>query len=158
MEDVQKIRAKSVVKNKFWILKQNDIKVGQVKVRSDDEIEVKIHGVVAERFTSVRAMKESGLFEFTELPKPVATISEDAHGYPTNTLAYNAVWNVKYKLPLYTQTAESKSWFAAGYYKVNIFGTWIVQYCPKLITLQRNTYEGPFKTDPGLNEFSTIFE
>jgi len=158
MEDVQKIRAKSVVKNKFWILKQNDIKVGQVKARTVNDIEVKINGVVAERFTSVRAMKDSGLFEFTELPKPAATLSEDVHGFPTEGMAYNAVWNVQYRLPLYSQTEDSKSWFAAGYYKVNIAGTWIVQYCPKLITLQRNTFEGPFKTDPGLNQFNTMFE
>ena len=157
MEHVQKIRAKSVVKNKFWILKQNNKKVGQAK-QTNDDIVISIHGVVAERFSSVKAMKESGLFEFTELPKPAATVSEDVHGFPTEEPAYNAVWNVKYKLPLYSQTADSKSWFAAGYYKVNIAGTWIVQYCPKLITLQRNTYEGPFKTDPGLNQFGSIFE
>lgn len=158
MEDIQKIRAKSVVKNKFWILKQNNVKVGQVKAKTSSDIEVKIHGRVAQRFTSVRAMRDSGLFEFTELPKPVATVSEDVHGFPTEEPAYNAVWNVKYKLPLYSQAAESKSWFAAGYYKVNISNTWIVQYCPKLITLQRNEYKGPFKTDPGLNQFGTIFE
>ena len=157
MEDLQKIRATPVVKNKFWILKQNNIKVGQAK-QTNDNIVVRIHGVVAERFSSVRAMKDSGMFEFTELPKPAATLSEDAHGFPTEGPAYNAVWNVKYKLPLYTQAADSKSWYAAGYYKVNIGGTWIVQYCPKLITLQRNTYEGPFKTDPGLNQFNEMFE
>lgn len=157
MEDLQKIRAKSVVKNKFWILEQNNIKVGQAK-QTNDDIEVKIHGVVAQRYSSVRAMKDSGLFEFTELPKPAATVSEDVHGYPTDELAYNAVWNVQYGLPLYSQTADSKSWFAAGYYKVNIAGTWIVQFCPKLITLQRNEYEGPFKTDPGLNQFNEMFE
>ena len=157
MEDIQKIRAKSVVKNKFWILQKNNKKVGQAK-QTNKEIVVKIHGNTAGRFQSFTAMKESGLFEFTELPKPAATISEDVHGFPTTELAYNAVWNVKYKLPLYTQTAESKSWFAAGYYKVNIAGHWIVQYCPKLITLQRNEYTGPFKIDPGLNQFSGLFE
>jgi len=103
-------------------------------------------------------MKASGMFEFTELPKPKATISEDVHSFPTEGLAYNAVWNVKYKLPLYTQTGDSKSWFAAGFYKVNIASTWIVQYCPKLITLQRNGYEGPFKTNPGLTQFNRMFE
>jgi len=158
MEDLQKIRAKSVVKDKFWILQQNNIKIGQVKAKSDTEIEVKIHGNTARRFTSLADMRASGLFEFTELPKPKATISNNVHGFPTDGLAYNAVWNVQYSLPLYTQTGDSKSWFAAGYYKINISGTWIVQYCPKLITLQRNGYEGPFKADPGLNQFNSIFE
>lgn len=158
MEDIQKIRAKSVVKDKLWILQQNNIKIGQVKAKSDTNIEVMIHGNTTARFTSLADMKESGLFEFTELPKPSATISENVEGFPTEGLAYNAVWNVKYKLPLYTQDADSKSWFAAGYYKVNICSTWIVQYCPKLITLQRNEFKGPFKTNPDLNQFNKIFE
>jgi len=158
MEDIQKIRAKSVVKDKFWILQQDNIKIGQVKATSETEIEVIIHGSTTDQFTSLADMKASGMFEFTELPKPKATISEHVHDFPTEGLAYNAVWNVKYKLPLYTQTADSKSWFAAGFYKVDISGTWIVQYCPKLITLQRNGYEGPFKLNPGLNQFNRMFE
>jgi len=158
MEDLQKIRAKSVVKDEFWILQQNNIKIGQIKTKSNNEIEVKIHGSTARDFKSLTDVKESGLFEFSELPKPRATISEDAHGFPTDGLAYNAVWNVQYALPLFTQTDDSKSWFAAGYYKVSINGTWIVQYCPKLITLQRHEYKGPYKTNPGLNQFNTIFE
>ena len=157
MEDIQKIRAKSVVKNKFWILQQNNKKVGHAKLINKD-IVIKIHGNTAGRFQSVTAMKESGLFEFTELPKPAATISENVHGFPTTELAYNAVWNVKYKLPLYTQTPDSKSWLAAGYYKIQIGGSWIVQYCPKLIALQRNKHEGPFKTNPGLNQYNGLFE
>jgi len=44
MEDIQKIRAKSVVKDKFWILQQDNIKIGQVKAKSETEIEVIIHG------------------------------------------------------------------------------------------------------------------
>ncbi len=157
MEDIQKIRAKSVVKNKFWILQQNNNKVGQAK-KNNNVIEVKINGNSAGKYTSMSAMKESGLFEFVELPKPAATVSEDVLGYKTDRAAFNAVWNVKYKLPLYTQASDSKSWFAAGYYKVNINGTWIVQFCPKLITLQRNEYDGPFYTTPGLNQFNDMFE
>ena len=157
MEDIQKIRAKSVVKDKFWILQQNNKKVGHAE-QTNKEIIIKIHGSPVGRFASLSDMKNSGMFEFTELPKPAATISEDVHGYPAGELAYNAVWNVTYKLPLYTQAADSKSWYAAGYYKVNIGSTWIVQYCPKLIALQRNEYKGPFRTDPGLNQFNRIFE
>jgi len=157
MEDIQKIRAKSVIKNKFWILQQNNVKVGQAK-RTNKNIEIRIYGSPVGRYANFAEMKKSGLFEFTELPKADATPSEDVHGYPIAGIAYNAVWNVKYKLPLYTQSSDSKSWFAAGYYKVNINGIWIVQLCPKLISLQRNTYEGPFRTSPGLNQYNEIFE
>ena len=158
MADIQKLRAKNIVKDKFWILQQNNIKVGQVKAKSDTDIEVQIHGAKAKHFNSITAMKESGLFEFTELPRRKEELANEVQGFPTDGLAYNAVWNVQYKLPLYTKTSDSKSWFAAGYYKINVSGTWIVQYCPKLITLQRNTFEGPFTQDPGLNQFGNIFE
>lgn len=157
MEDLQKIRAKPVVEDEFWILQQNNIKIGQAKLINKN-IEVRIHGTQALRYSSKEDMEQSGLFEFTSIPKPPSTESEEVEGYPTDGTAYNAVWNVAYGLPLYTQTPESKSWFAAGYYKVNIGGTWIVQYCPKLITLQRNEYKGPYKLDPGLNQFNEIFE
>lgn len=157
MAELHKIKAKPVVKNKFWILQNNNIKIGHAALVNKD-IEVSIHGTAAGKYSSVADMKASGLFEFTELPKPAATISEDVHGFPTDELAYNAVWNVRYSLPLYTRTADSKSWYAAGYYKVNVAGTQIVQFCPKLIALQRNEYEGPFNTNPGLNEFGGLFE
>lgn len=155
---MEKIRAKSIIKNKFWILQKDNIKIGQVKVKSDTNVEVRINGNHAVRFYSLAEMRDSGMFEFTELPKPKATVTDDAHGYPTNGLAFNAVWNVQFGLPLYTQTENSKSWYAAGYYKVSINGTWIVQFCPKLITLQRNEYNGPHKENPGVNQFNRMFE
>ena len=158
MDNIQKIRAKSIVEDEFWILQKNNIKIGQIKALSDNEIEVKIHGVTAEKFSTIDDVKKSGLFEFTELPKAKSEPTKDVQGYPSNGLAYNAVWNVRYGLPLYTQTEDSKSWFAAGYYKINISGTWIVKFCPKLITLQRNEYKGPFKSKPNTNHFNEMFE
>ena len=154
---MDKIKAKSVVHNKFWILqnKQNK-KVGQVKA-ADQGFEVRLNGSEAGCFKTLASFKESPLFEFTDLPALNNDPSNSCHGYKTNTIAHNAVWNMQYKLPLFTQTEESKSWFAAGYYKLNISGTWIVQYCPKLITLQRHEYKGPMKEDPGLNNFNRMF-
>ena len=157
MEDIQKIRAKSVVKDKFWILQQNNVKIGQVKALANNDIEVNIQGRT-KRYNSIAEMKESGLFEFMELPKSITDPTNEVEGFPSDGLAYNALWNVQYKLPLFTKSQDSKSWHAAGYYKVYLNNTWIVQYCPKLITLQRNDYEGPFKTDPGINQFSAMFE
>lgn len=158
MADIQKIRAKSVINNEFWILQKNNIKIGEIKAKSPHDIEVVIHGNKAHTFESVEEMVRSGLFEFVELPKIDNEPTMTVHGYPADTIAYNAVWNVQYGLPLYNQTEDSKSWFAAGYYKVRINDTWIVQYCPKLITLQRNEYNGPYEQDPGLNNFNKFFE
>ena len=50
------------------------------------------------------------------------------------------------KLPLYTKTNKSKSWFAAGWYRVKKGRNWSTMQGPKLILLQRYPYAGPFFT------------
>lgn len=157
MENVEKIRAKSVIEDKYWILRKNHIKIGQVR-KGKDGFEVKINGTITGTFDNLKDLKKSELFEFTELPKIKIEPSMNVYDYPTNEVAYNGVWNVAFGLPLYTQAEDSKSWFAAGFYKVSIKGTWIVQECPKLITLQRNTFKGPFKTNPVTDQFTKMFK
>jgi hypothetical protein len=56
------------------------------------------------------------------------------------------VWNVAQQLPVYTKTSKSKSWFAAGWYNVKKGRQWRTMLAPKLITLQRYPYQGPFYT------------
>ena len=78
------------------------------------------------------------------------TASTLVYGYPTNvhdahdgaddTHVHNPMWDMKQGLPLYTKKSDSQCWYAAGYY--NIDGN--IEYCPKLIILQRNDYSGPF--------------
>jgi len=50
------------------------------------------------------------------------------------------------KLPIYTKTSKSKSWFAAGWYQVKKGRSWAVMQDPKLIVLQRYAYHGPYHT------------
>jgi hypothetical protein len=49
-------------------------------------------------------------------------------------------------LPIYTKSLKSKSYFCAGYYAVRFSNTWVKAYCPKLITLNRYEYAGPYKS------------
>lgn len=153
---MEKITAKPIIEDQFWILRKDNIKVGEMMHDVSSGYTVKLKGEVEVRFDSLDALK--GTIEFKELRKPAATESDNVHGYYSEGTAYNAVWNVQYGLPLYTQTSDSKSWYAAGYYKVNISGTWIIQACPKLITLQRNKYKGPFKDSPSNNKFADLYE
>ncbi len=150
------IEAKSVVDDYFWILQKNNKKIGEVIQVHTGKYEVNILGERTE-FTTLELLKQSPMFTFIDLPgdKP---LTEEVEGYPTDTIAHNKVWNIKHNLPLYTQSDDSKSWHAAGYYKVLIHSNWIVQFCPKLISLNRYEFEGPFKSDPKLKNFSRIFE
>ena len=50
-------------------------------------------------------------------------------------------------IELYTKTENSQSFFCAGYYVVHWEdGSNSPSYCPKLITLSRYEFDGPFKT------------
>jgi len=68
------------------------------------------------------------------------------HGYPTTEYPHNAMFDIRYQLPLWTQAENSKSWFAAGWYRVQQHRDWTIMQCPKLIVLQRYNYKGPFYT------------
>jgi hypothetical protein len=50
-------------------------------------------------------------------------------------------------LPLYTKTATSGIYYSAGYYCLNFPKQWMPAFCPKLATLEKYSYEGPFRTE-----------
>ena len=144
------IEAKAV-SNNFWILKDNDKKVGEISV-INNSYKINIKGNSA-KFQTLNA-----LFKNTGIVAPINTPVQkesDAfiYGFPITGNAYNAVWNIKLKMPLYTKTKDSKSWFVAGYFKVKIKDKWKTILCPKLIILQRNEYLGPYKTNPSHDSY-----
>jgi hypothetical protein len=137
------IEAKPVIPNRYWILKQDNRKVGQIEA-DDSGVTVKIQNRVAGYKTIRMASREANI-EFTKLPssKPVAN---QVHGFEVTGRVYNPVWDVKHRLPLFTRDTKSKSWYAAGWYMVKQHRAWKAVQNPKLITLQRYQYQGPFHT------------
>jgi hypothetical protein len=69
------------------------------------------------------------------------------HGFPTSVIPYNTMYDVKRKLPLFTKSDKSKSAYCAGYYIIHFEKGWVKSFCPKLITIERYEFQGPFKTD-----------
>jgi hypothetical protein len=57
------------------------------------------------------------------------------------------MYDIQKRLPLFTKSGDSKSLYCAGYYVIRFDKGWVKSFCPKLITLQRYQYEGPFKTE-----------
>jgi hypothetical protein len=137
------IEAKPVIPDRYWILKQNNRKVGQIEA-DDSGVTVKIQNRVAGYKTIKMASREANI-EFTKLPstKPMAN---QVHGFEVTGRVYNPVWDVKHRLPLFTRDTKSKSWYAAGWYVVKQHRAWKAVQNPKLITLQRYQYQGPFHT------------
>ena len=72
--------------------------------------------------------------------------------YPCNSRPYNPIYNVKKKLPIYSKSSKSKSLYCAGHYVIKFRKGWVKSFCPKLITLNRYPFQGPFMTKEQMSE------
>ena len=145
------ITAKPVIDKQFWILKQDDQKVGNIQATPDGSYEIKILDRINVYKTIPMLRKATGV-EFEPAEKKSKPITDSVHGYTTGCKAHNGMWDVKHKLPLFTKTNKSKSWFAAGYYWVKQHRNWKVMHNPKLILLERYPYQGPYHTKEQAND------
>lgn len=138
--------AKPVVKNKFWVVEDHGTRVATIQAVEDGGF-VYVHDDVRERFASIKLLSKQYNIEFDkDRKKSVKAITNHVHGYPTQAKPYNELYDVSRRLPVYTKTAKSKSYFCAGYYIVQYDSHWAKEYCPKLITLNRYPFHGPYTT------------
>ena len=145
------IVAKPVVPNQFWILKDGENKIGNIEA-ADDGFSVKI-GDHTQRYKNINVIKQKIAIAFEPVVKRPATVSANsAHGFPTIGRAFNAVYDVKHQVPLWTRESKSKSWYAAGWFQIKQGRSWTTEFCPKLITLHRYAYRGPFYTEEQCRE------
>lgn len=142
--------AKPVIDKQFWILKHNNEKVGNIQANADG-YQVTLHNQVAS-FKTLPALKRQANIEFEPAESAKKTANDQVHGYETGCRAHNAMWNVQMRLPLFTKQTKSKSWFAAGWYLIRQHRSWQAVRNPKLIVLQRYSYQGPFHTREQANE------
>ena len=144
----QELQAKQLVPNKFWIVQNHGRKVGTLAKEKKGFILVtpndKIH------FENVEKVYETfgkDFFEATVTKKIKDSKVLEVYNFPTSTPAYNPLFDVQNNLPLYSKSKKSKSLYCAGYYTIRFAKGWVKSFCPKLITLQRYEYKGPFKTE-----------
>lgn len=145
--------AKPVVKNKMWIVESSGTKVGNIMMVDEGGV-VYVHNDQREAFASIKILQKKYNIEFAKAERIKREKKDvyDVYGFPTNNQPHNEVLDVQRYLPIYTKSAKSKSYFAAGYYIIKFSRTWVRAYCPKLITLNRYEYEGPFKTQERMTE------
>ena len=145
--------AKPVVKNKMWIVESDGTKVGNIMTVDEGGV-VYLHDNQRESFPSIKILQKKYNIEFVKAEKPKKEKQDiyDVYGFPTNSQPQNEVLDVQRYLPIYTKGSKSKSFFCAGYYIIKFSSTWVRAYCPKLITLNRYEYEGPFKTQERMIE------
>jgi len=138
--------AKPVIDKQFWILQENDRKVGNVEACAGG-YQVKINNQIAQ-FKTIRMVERHVDVKFQTVPniKKIPSKGNMVHGFEAAGRVYNPVWDLKMKAPVYTRTTKSKSWYAAGWYWVRHGRNWNLTQDPKLIVLQRYPYQGPYHT------------
>ena len=147
------LRAKILVKDKFWIIEENGQKLGTLQKKDDNSWIFLGKKDQRQEYPTQESLYEkfgSGIFA-SDISVPENEIKTEesewhVHGYPCSQQPYNAMFDVQKQLPIYTKTPKSRSLFCAGYYIIDFPKGWRKAYCPKVITLQRYAYKGPIKT------------
>jgi hypothetical protein len=145
------IHAKPIVDGKFWIVEQNGNKVGVLKITEQKKYVFSSKNSITTFENKKKIVEQFGPEFF--IKKSIVTQNVDVvtdnsvYNYPTSTTPYNPLYDVKRHLPLFTKSNKSKSIYCAGYYIIKFDKGWVRSFCPKLITIERYEYEGPFKTD-----------
>jgi len=138
--------AKAVVRNKCWIVEDDrQNKVGTIMTNPQGVVYQ--HNQQREQFASLKMLSDKyNIIVDKTPPKRVITESNTVYDFPCEHKPNNVLWDVKHKLPIFTKGTKSKSFFCAGYYIVKFNNGWVKSYCPKLITLNRYPYAGPYDT------------
>lgn len=149
------IKAKPIVDGKFWVIEQDGDMVGTLRKQENNKFMLSSSG----KFKYFNKKDELTKLFGKDFFAQKAVISHkdvrDIQGYPTNCYPHNTLFNVKEKLPLFTKSESSKSLYCAGYYVIKFEKNWARAFCPKLITLERYPYKGPFKTEEEMKQTLT---
>lgn len=140
-----KERAVEVIADKLWITyDSNGNKTGTMRPSSDGDW-------LVQYFTDGSKLAHDSdnadqFFDFEGKPEPSSWHQEHVYGYPVPKIETFKIQE-RENLPCFTKTPTSKVYFAAGYYGINFEnGGWMDAFCPKLATLRKYEYVGPFKT------------
>ena len=147
------VRAKTLVKDKFWIIEEHGQKLGTLQKKDNNGwifLSKKDHRQVFHTQESLFTKFGFNIFE-KKTKEPIVDIIKqtdnlEVHGYPCSQHPFNPMFDVQNQLPVYTKAPKSKSQFCAGYYIICFEKGWRKAYCPKMITLSRYKYKGPMKS------------
>jgi hypothetical protein len=142
------IKAKPILKNRFWVVEDEGKRIGTLSWNEDKYIFSNKQETVFLNNKKQINNKFGGKIEWEKvLEKTSQKENYNVNGYPTSVHPYNSMYDVKRKLPLFTKSEKSKSIYCAGYFIIKFDKGWVKSFCPKLITVDRYTNRGPFKTE-----------
>jgi hypothetical protein len=143
------IHAKPIIDNKFWIVEQDGAKVATL--RKDEENRFVMSNELGTKIFKTKKDITNQFGKDFFVAKIIKESNDnqpnEVHGFSTSSAPQNSMYDIKRKLPLFTKSEDSKSLYCAGYYVIRFDKGWVKSFCPKLITLQRYEFNGPFKTE-----------
>jgi hypothetical protein len=143
------IHAKPIVDGKFWIVEEGGTKIATLHKKENNKFVLSstTGEVMFNKKDDLTKQFGKGFFLTNTKVKVTEPEIHECHGFPTSVKPYNAMYDVRKRLPLFTKSNASKSLYCAGYYTIKFNKGWVKSFCPKAITLERNPYKGPFKTE-----------
>ena len=143
------LHAKPIIENKFWIVEKDGEKFATLRKNDDNRFVLSNEEGIKIYDTKESLTRQFGkdFFVAKILKEADNALPNEVHGYATSVAPHNAMFDIQRKLPLFTKSGDSKSLYCAGYYVIRFEKGWVKSFCPKLITLQRYEYKGPFKTE-----------
>lgn len=131
-----------VIPDKLWIVTDKQQKVGTLRVAPSgyEFYDERTHKKTILQSLQAFESKDSQDYESDDLI---------VNGYPSKHYPYPATHDV---LPVYRRSKTGKSIHAAGYYVVKFDGMgWQWAFSPKLDTLEKYSFKGPFMTEWEMN-------
>jgi len=147
--------AKPLIPNKSWLLERDGLKVGTLnKERSSYSI-LKNGNKIA--IGTVKDVKEKLGVVFFDVVKSVKSETTEyaVYDFPCGSRPFGSVYDIRKRLPIYAKSTKSKSQYCAGHYVIKFRKGWVKSFCPKLITLDRYPFHGPFKTEVEMKQMLT---
>jgi hypothetical protein len=139
--------ARPIVNGKFWVIKQDEKKIGSVEKDNKGYFVTTQQGNA--RFKTIKSLRDVTKIDFEDGKERIKYPENQVNNFPTDCKPFNGVYNIHTRLPIYTKEKKSKSWYAAGYYMLTIGRKTKIVFCPKLILLERYGYVGPVKEADG---------
>ena len=139
--------ARPIVNGKFWVIKQDEKKIGSVEKDNKGYFVTTQQGNA--RFKTIKSLRDVTKIDFEDGKERIKYPENQVNNFPTDCKPFNGVYNIHTRLPIYTKEKKSKSWYAAGYYMLTVGRKTKVVFCPKLILLERYGYVGPVKEADG---------
>jgi hypothetical protein len=144
------IHAKPIVDGKFWIVEENGTKIATLHKKENNKYMLSSTNGEMMFNKKQDLTKQFGEGFFLTSKKIKVTGNPEVlecHGYPTSSKPFNAMYDVRRKLPLFTKSNASKSLYCAGHYIIKFDKGWVKSFCPKAITIERYPSKGPFKNE-----------